>query len=81
MRFQRNIFLLLGKMEARRCVVFTRGSGPAALVGGRSAPVATRRGREASAARAAGRPRPRDLERAAARRAWQPTTVPGKASG
>jgi hypothetical protein len=32
-RFQHNISLLFGKMEARRCLVFTRGSGLAALVG------------------------------------------------
>ena len=30
MRFQRNISLLLGRVEACRCVVFTGGSGPAA---------------------------------------------------
>jgi hypothetical protein len=37
MRFQRNISLLLeGRMKARWCVVFTRGSSPTALVGGGS---------------------------------------------
>jgi hypothetical protein len=44
---------------------------PVALVGGGAAVVVARRGREASIARAAGRPRLCDLERAAARRAWQ----------
>jgi hypothetical protein len=44
-RFQCNISLLLGRMEAHRCVVFTGGSGPAALVGGEQAVVAVRRGR------------------------------------
>jgi hypothetical protein len=33
-RFQRNIPLLLDRMEAHRCVMFTGGSGPAALIGG-----------------------------------------------
>ena len=33
MRFQLNISLLLDKMEARQCVVFTGGSGSATLVG------------------------------------------------
>ena len=51
MRFERNISLLFGRMEARRCVVFTGGSGLTALVGGGPAAVAARRGREASAAR------------------------------
>jgi hypothetical protein len=36
MRFQRNTSLLLSKMEARRCVVFTEGSGPVVLVAGGS---------------------------------------------
>ena len=71
MCFQRNISLLLGRMEARRCVVFAGGSGPAALVGGGSAAVAACRGREASAARAAGRPWPYDLERVATPYAYQ----------
>jgi hypothetical protein len=72
-------------MKACRCVVFTEGSGPAALVGGGLTAVATRRGREASATRAAGRPRPHDLERAAVRRdskaavrrAWQGQCLSG----
>jgi hypothetical protein len=92
MLFQCNISLLLDEMEARRCVVFTGGSGPAALVDVRPAIVAARRGRGASAARAARRLRPRNLERAAARRAWQgqrlcaatqrrPYAMPDKASG
>jgi len=34
MRFQRNISLLLGRMEARRCVEFTGANGMATLVGG-----------------------------------------------
>jgi hypothetical protein len=34
MHFQRNIFLLLGGMEARRCVVFTGGSGRTSRKGG-----------------------------------------------
>jgi hypothetical protein len=67
MHFQRNVSLLLGKIEAHRCVVFTGGSRPATLVGGGPTAVAARCGREALAARAAGRPRPHDLERAAAR--------------
>ena len=71
MHFQRNISLLLGRTEARRCVVFTGGSGPVAFVGGGPTAVVARCGKEASAARAAERLRPRDLERAAARRAWQ----------
>jgi hypothetical protein len=50
MRFQHNIFLLLGRMEARRCVVFTGGSSLAALVGGGPVAVAACRGWEASAA-------------------------------
>ena len=50
MRFQHNISLLLGRMDARRCVVFTGGCGLAALVGGRPVVVAARRAREASAA-------------------------------
>jgi hypothetical protein len=50
MRFQRNISLLLDRMEARRCVVFTGGSGLEV--------VAARHGREALAARAAGRLQP-----------------------
>jgi hypothetical protein len=41
MRFQHNISLLLDKMEARRCVVFTGGSDLAALVGSGPAAVAT----------------------------------------
>ena len=44
--------------------MFTGGSGPAALVGGGPAAVVAHHRREASAARAVGRPRPRDLERA-----------------
>jgi hypothetical protein len=50
MRFQRNISLLLGKMETRRCV-FTGGSDPASLIGDGLAAMATRHGKEASAAR------------------------------
>jgi hypothetical protein len=57
-------------------VMFTGGSGPAVLVDSRPAAVVARSGREASAARAAGRPRPRDLERAAVRRAWQGGRAP-----
>ena len=53
MRFQRNISLLLGRMEARQYVVFTGGSGPTTFVGGEPVVVTTRREREASAARAA----------------------------
>jgi hypothetical protein len=34
MHFQHNISLLLDGMEARRCVVFTEGSGLTTLVGG-----------------------------------------------
>ena len=64
MCFQRNISFLLGRMEARRCVVFTGGCGLTALVGGRPATVTSRRAREASAARAARRPWMRNLERA-----------------
>jgi len=70
--------------------LFTGGSGATALVDGGPAAVAACRGRVASAARAVGRPRTCDLERAAARRAWQcwqpsaaaqrrPRAVPGKA--
>jgi hypothetical protein len=79
----RNIFLLLGRMEARRCVVFTEGSSPAALVGDRPVAMAACHGREAAM---------HDLERAAARRACQgrrpsaatrrqPHAMPSKASG
>ena len=71
MRFQPNISLLLGRLEARRCVVFSGGSGPAALVGSGTAAVAARCGSEASFAQATGRPQLCDLESAAARRAWQ----------
>ena len=46
--FQRHIFLLLGRIEALRCVVFIGGSDLAALVGGEAAVVATRRERDAS---------------------------------
>ena len=59
------------------------GSGLATLVGGGPPAVAARHGREALAARAAGRPQLRDLERAAARRAWQgqrPSDEPRRAS-
>jgi hypothetical protein len=69
-----------------------RRQRPAALVGSGAAAVATRRGRDPSVTRAAGRPRACDLERAAARCAWQgrqprvatrrwPRAVPGKARG
>jgi hypothetical protein len=79
-RFQRNFSLLLGRMEARRCMVFNEGSGPAALVNGEPAAVAARCRRDASGARlgegssVSCRAKPvaerHDLE-AAARRAWQ----------
>jgi hypothetical protein len=69
MRFPRNFSLLLNRMEARQCVVFTEDSGPVALVGGGPAARATRCGREAPTARAAGSPWPRDLKRAAPGRA------------
>jgi hypothetical protein len=61
MRFQRNISLLLSRMEAHHRVMFTGGSGSATLLRGGPVVVAACCGREASAARAAGRPRPRDL--------------------
>jgi hypothetical protein len=92
LRFQHNISLLLDRMEARRCVVFTGGSGLAALCRRHDGGSGCTLQKGASAARAPGRPRPRDLERAVARYAWQgrrPTTatqrwpraVPGKANG
>jgi hypothetical protein len=84
--FQHNISLLLDRMEARRCVVFTGVSGPVALCRWRadSSGCTSRKG-------GIGRTRPHDLERAVARYAWQgqqPTAmtrrraraVPGKAS-
>jgi hypothetical protein len=51
--------------------VWCSPEAPAALVGGGPAAMVARHGREALAARAAGRPQPRDLERAAGHRAWQ----------
>jgi hypothetical protein len=71
MCFEHNISLLLIRMETRCCVVFIGGSGLTTLVGGGPASVATCHGRETSAARAAGRPWPRDLERATVQRTWQ----------
>jgi hypothetical protein len=90
-RFQRHIPLLLDRMEAHRCMMFTGGSGPTALIGGGPAEVVARHGTEASVARAAGRAWPRELERATTCRTWQgqqlsavtwrwPRAVPGKAS-
>jgi hypothetical protein len=52
MCFQRNIPLLLGRMEAHQCAVFTGGSGPVALVGGGLVVVEACLGRKASTARA-----------------------------
>ena len=49
MCFQRNISLLLGRMETRRRA---RGSGPATLVGVRQAAAALQRGGEAAACHA-----------------------------
>jgi hypothetical protein len=66
MLFQRNISLLLGEIEARRCVVFTGGNGLAALVDVGPAIVVARCGRGATAAQAAGRLRPRNSKREAA---------------
>jgi hypothetical protein len=80
MHFQRNISLLLGRMEARRCVVFTEGSDLAAPVGGGPAAVAACCRREASAARLgegcsalrlAGPAAERRDSEAAAQHAWQ----------
>jgi hypothetical protein len=70
MHFQRNIFLLIGRMEARQCVVFIGGNGPTTLVGGGPATVTARHGREASTAQVAGRPWSRNLEWAIARCTW-----------
>ena len=79
-RFQCNISLLLSRMETHRCVVFTGDNVPAA--------VSARREWETLATQAAGRPRPRDLERVATHRTWQgrqsstaTRVVLGKASG
>ena len=70
--FECNISLLLGRMEARRCVVFTGGSGLAVLVGGGPAAVAACRGMEASAARLGeGSSTPRLVGPVAERHAWQ----------
>jgi hypothetical protein len=68
-RFQCNISLLLGGIEPRWCVVFTGGSGPAALVGGGPAVVAARLGEDSSAPRLAGPTAERRDSEAAARRA------------
>ena len=66
MRFQRNIFLVLGRLEARWCAEFTGRNGPAA--------VAPRRGGEEAAARLGeGSHAPRLL-------AW-PRVAPGSDSG
>jgi hypothetical protein len=92
MRFQRNISLLLGRIEAHHRVVFTGGGGSATLLRGGPVIVAACRGREASAARAARRPRPHNLGRAAGCHTWKarktsattqrhPLAVLGKASG
>jgi hypothetical protein len=94
MRFQRNMSFATrqnGGSSPRRRVVFNRDSALAILVHGGPTVVAARRGREASAAQAVGRSWPLDLERAAARGAWQgrqpsaatwrrPCAVPGKAT-
>jgi hypothetical protein len=48
MRFQRNISLLLGRMQTRQRVEFIRASGLVMLVGGGPPALATRHGREAS---------------------------------
>jgi hypothetical protein len=56
MRFQRNISLLLGRMQARRHMEFTGASGLVTLVGGGLAAPAARHGRETST----GRQRPHD---------------------
>jgi hypothetical protein len=75
MRFQRNISLLLDKMEARRCVVFTEGSGCTLRKGGMGSmssgePTAARLGEGSSVLRLAGPAAEHRDSDAGTRRAW-----------
>jgi hypothetical protein len=81
MRFQRNISLLLGRMEARRRVEFTKDSAVVALVSGGPATTTARRGGEAAATRLGMSAAKRRDSEAAARYAWQgrwPSVAPWK---